>query len=295
MPEIIHVNRPGAAGDIIMTLQVIEKYKKLHPDIKVIYYCDPFYKELPRLSFAVNEIKPSSEFNFNLSNSVNFYGYSGYPLLHHLMYNFCKEMGLDDNCYNYGFNPIFYPSSNPDLNSLLASKKNIITFHCTAGWSPYKNWQMNNWQELVNRINKLNNYILVQIGAKEDPVLTGVINTMGKFSIVESIRLIKSAYLHLGVDSFSNHATALLPYTPGIILWGSTSPLEFGYGHNVNVWKPLKCSPCHKQYDWKILNPNGKCPLDKLQTWETPLHPCMANITVDEVFIEILKLIKNND
>ncbi len=295
MSEIIHVNRPGAAGDIIMTLQVVEKYKKLHPDTKIIYYCDPFYKDLPCLSSAVSEIKPSSKFNFNLSNSVNFYGYRGYPLLHHLMYFFGKEIGIDDTCYSYGFNPIFTPSSNPILNSLLLSEKKIITLHCTAGWSPYKNWPMNNWQEVVNRFANLDKFTLVQIGAKGDPVLTGVTSMVGKLTIAESVQLIKAAYLHLGVDSFSNHATALFPYTQGIILWGSTSPLEFGYGHNVNMWKPLKCSPCHKQYDWKTLNPDSKCPLDKLQSYDNPLHPCMLNITVDEVFTEISKLITLDD
>ncbi len=111
----------------------------------------------------------------------------------------------------------------------------------------------------------------------------------GKLSIVESIQLIKIARLHLGIDSFSNHVTALLPHTPSVILWGSTHPMIFGYGHNINIWKPLKCSPCYKIYDWITKNPTGKCPLDKLQSWGNPQHPCMLNITVDEVFNAILK------
>jgi ADP-heptose:LPS heptosyltransferase len=290
--EILHLNRPGAAGDIIITLQAVEKYKKLNPNTKIIYYCDPFYKDLPCLSPAVNEVRNSSEFNKNLGKTVNFVGYTEIPLKNHLMYYFGKELGLNDTFYSYGFKPVFSSSSNPIVNSLLTSKKKIITLHCTAGWSPYKNWDMNNWQEVIDRFNKLNltDYIFVQLGAKKDPYLKNVVNVMD-ITISESVQLIKTACLHLGVDSFSNHATALLPYTPSIILWGSTHPMVFGYGHNVNIWRPLKCSPCYKVYDWITKNPTSKCPLDPLQTYNNPQNPCMTSITVDEVLTEILKVI----
>jgi len=291
--KILHLNRPGAIGDIIMTLQAIEKYKKLNPNTKIIYYCDPGWKDLPLISSSINEVRSSSDFNIKVLDAQNLYGYSEVPLKHHLMWYFGRELGLDDPFYNYGFKPVFKPSDNTEFNSLLASKKKIITLHCNAGWSPYKNWDVKNWQEIVNRINTLYsfNYNIIQVG-KKDPILEGVIDMKDKLSIVESIQLIKKATLHLGVDSFSNHATALLPYTPSIILWGSTHPMIFGYGHNVNIWKPLKCSPCYKVYDWITKSPTSKCPLDPLQTYDNPRHPCMSNITVDEVFTEILKLIK---
>ena len=131
--EILHLNRPGAAGDIIITLQAVEKYKKLNPNTKIIYYCDPFYKDLPCLSPAVNEVRNSSEFNKNLGKTVNFVGYTEIPLKNHLMYYFGKELGLNDTFYSYGFKPVFSSSSNPIVNSLLTSKKKIITLHCTAG------------------------------------------------------------------------------------------------------------------------------------------------------------------
>jgi len=290
--KVLHLNRPGAIGDIIMTLQAIEKYKKLNPNTKIIYYCDPVWKDLPLISSAVNEVRSSADFNINLPGAQNLYGYTEIPLTHHLMWYFGKELGLDDHFYKYGFQPIFKSSNNQEFNSLLASKKKIITLHCNAGWSPYKNWDIKNWQKIINHINTSysSNYNIVQIG-KKDFALEGIIDMGNKLSVVESIQLIKKATLHLGVDSFSNHATALLPYTPSIILWGSTSPISFGYGHNVNIWKPLKCSPCYKNYDWMTIKPTGKCPLDPLQTYNNPQHPCMSSITVDEVLTEILKAI----
>jgi len=293
--KVLHVCRPGAIGDIIMTLQVIEKYKKLNPDIKIIYYCDPTWKELPFISSAIDEVKDSKEFNFKLSGAVNFYGYSETPLKKHMMCYFGKELGLDDHFYKYGFNPIFKSSDNVQFNTLIESKKKIITLHTNAGWSPYKNWSNINWQIIIDKFNnlKLDNYSIVQIG-KQDVHLDGTIDIRNKLSVVECIQLIKKATLHLGVDSFSNHATALLPYTPAIIIWGSTHPAIFGYGHNINVWKPLKCSPCNKIYDYLTKKPTGKCPLDISQSYDNPQNPCMASISVDEIFNYILKLLKIN-
>jgi ADP-heptose:LPS heptosyltransferase len=287
----LHLNRPGAIGDIIMTLQAIEKYKNLNRNIKVVYYCDPTWKELPMISSAVDEWRDSAEFKINALGAKNLYGYTEQPLKNHLMNYFGKELGLVDNFYQYGFRPIFKPSDNKEFNSILSDKNNrFITIHCTAGWSPYKNWDISNWQKVINQIK---NYTIIQIGDKnESPFLTNVIDMRGKLSVVESIQLIKKATLHLGVDSFSNHATALLPLTPSVILWGSTHPMIFGYPHNINIWKPLQCSPCYRIYDWITKNPTGKCQLDTNQSWKTPNHPCMASITVDEVLNAISKLLK---
>ena len=288
--NILHLNRPGAIGDIIITLQVIEKYKKLHPDTKIIYYCDSTWKDLPLISSAINEVRNSADFDINIPGSQNLYGYTEIPLKKHLMWYFGKELGLDDHFYNYGFKPIFKPSNNELFNSLIYDKnRTFITVHCNAGWSPYKNWDIKSWQEIVNRIK---DFTVIQIGTKNDNPLKNVIDMRDKLSVVESIQLIKIARLHLGIDSFSNHATALLPYTPSVILWGSTHPLVFGYGHNINIWKPLKCSPCNKVYDWITTKPTGKCPLDIIQSYENPQHPCMSEITVDEVFNAILNILK---
>ena len=278
MPKELHLNRPGAIGDIIMTLMAIDKYKILNPNDKIVYYCDPSWMDIPAICPAVDEIRSSADFNIKTLGAQNLYGYGKIPLIHHLTWYFGKELGLDDHFYRYGFVPIFKPSQNKEFNSLITSEKKIITLHCTAGWSPYKNWDINNWQEVVDRFCTLGytDYVLVQLGTKKDPPLKNVMDMRDKITLVECIQLINMAILHLGVDSFSNHATALLPYTPSVILWGSTHPNIFGYGHNINIWKPLKCSPCNKLM-------NDKCPLEP--------YPCISAITVDEVFTELLKLL----
>jgi ADP-heptose:LPS heptosyltransferase len=274
----LHLNRPGAIGDIIMTLQAIDKYKKLNPNDRIIYYCDPSWMEVPAICPAVDEVRSSADFDINAPGAQNLYGYTEIPLKKHLTWYFGKELGLDDTFYNYGFKPVFKPSPyNLRLNRILEDSRKIITIHTNAGWSPYKNWDIKYWQEIVNRFNNdyqfADEFTLVQIG-QSDAKLEGVIDMRNELTVSECIQLIKESTLHLGIDSFSNHATALLPHTPSVILWGSTHPSIFGYGHNANIWKPLHCSPCNKLL-------KDKCP--------TEPHSCMSSITVDEVYSAILK------
>jgi len=280
--KTLHLNRPGALGDIIMTLMAIDKYKKLNPNDKIIYYCDPSWKDLPIICPAVDEVKSSADFDIKTPGAQNLYGYTSKPLVKHLTWYFGKELGLDDHFYNYGFYPEFLPTENKEFNVLMNSERKVITIHCNSGWSPYKDWDIQNWQGVIDRFCSLGrtDYAIVQIG-KSDMKLNGTIDMRNKLSVTECIQLIKKATLHLGIDSFSNHATALLPYTPSVILWGSTHPGVFGYGHNINIWKPLKCSPCNKIYNNLSKTTQNPCP--------TEPHPCMSAITVDEVFNAILK------
>lgn len=128
---------------------------------------------------------------------------------------------------------------------------------------------------------------VLQIGGPDDKALKNV-TSMLTLSLIESIYVIKHAKFHIGVDSFSSHATALLPLTSSVILWGSTSPTGSGYAHNINIYKnPLGCSPCYREYDWMSADPKGKCPHDPTQSWETPAHPCMLQITTDEVLDKV--------
>lgn len=297
-PEI-HVNRPGAAGDIMLTLHVLERYKQQHPQARIIYYCATQFKDLPGISAAVSEVRDSKDFascppagSFNFIGYPYSEGYPGKPMQHHLLHYFAREMGLQDSFADYGFKPRFGPVANPVLAAALTTGK-IISLHCKAGWSPYKNWPIASWRALIARLKahgNLDGYRLIQIGAADDPALDGVLDLRGQLSLVESVQLIKAAALHVGVDSFSNHATALLPHTPAVILWGSTSPVGSGYGHNTNLWKAeFGCSPCYREYDTISADPKGKCPHDETRSWVNPAHPCMQAIGVDEVLSAILE------
>ncbi len=110
---------------------------------------------------------------------------------------------------------------------------------------------------------------------------------------MESLALLANAELHVGIDSWSNHATNIVwegkGKVPGVILWGSTQASAAGYSQNHNINLGLPCQPCFRE-DPKISSvPRGVCPNPPGQTYEKPLHACMHGISREQVLDVIVK------
>ena len=101
--------------------------------------------------------------------------------------------------------------------------EDYCTVHPTTGWSKYKEWPINKWEELVATIqeNSLIPVHFIQIGLGADYKLAGCDHSFMGSSLMDSMALIANAKLHMGGDSFSNHLTHMTG-TPAVILWGST-------------------------------------------------------------------------
>ena len=286
----VAVHRPGAAGDILMTLHLMGGLKKKYPDKRLVYYCHPSFADLARLASAVDEVRSTSDYkrghfkDFNLIGYPRLEGYPDKPMKKHLIEYFADELGVErDRLDDPNWEAVGLSAEALTFSSL----RRVISIHVKAGWSPYKNWPVDRWQEIVERLKKiLPDVRVIQIGAKDDPRLEGVTDYCGKLSLVESCYAIFNATLHLGVDSFSNHMTHIgYPITPAVIVWGSTAPTGSGYVHNTNVHlNPRGCSPCYKEYEGMSVDPRGKCPHDPKQTWDNPEHPCLQELTVDQVW-----------
>jgi ADP-heptose:LPS heptosyltransferase len=162
-----------------------------------------------------------------------------------------------------------------------------ITIQAKTGWSPYKEWPMARWQEIVNRIKTCYpKYTIVQIGAATEPDLVNCVR-LNK-PITEAIGVVAKAKLHIGGDSFPNHVRGIVD-KPAVILWGSTSPIGSGYKSSTNIWhdKAYPCSPCYREYPNMSRHPKPHCP--HCVSWEDRKHPCMDSITVDEVWAAVDK------
>jgi ADP-heptose:LPS heptosyltransferase len=267
----IHVCRPGAIGDIIMTLHALEAYKRKYPGTKIIYYCAPQYKDVPLLSRAVSEVRDSKDFQ----GGVSFAGYprnEGYPdkpMQKHLIQYFGKELGLDS--VPVGFEP--------NLPSKLTQAEKYITIQPYTGWSQYKEWSTKKWEELIYKIKCIWQGPIYQISEPNEYLIPGA--SMLNVSLVTAIKHICYSNLHIGGDSFGNHATALLPNTPAVILWGSTSPIGSGYDRNTNIWPKKPCGPCYKERKSMSIDYRGECE-----------NPCINEITVDEVFAKVRERVR---
>ena len=288
--ETVVFHRPGAIGDVMMILSLIPSFKKENPNTKVIFRTHPTTKR--HLEFLMNMVGVDEIVTERVAcdKEIDLIGYplkEGYPhrkMKRHLLAYFAEEMGIK-NTEDLVFEGIELP---PNLT---------VTIHTQAGWSPYKNWPTERWVELVRRIKEeFPECYVIQIGGPDDTRIEGTLSLKDlklECTVKNSLSVLLGADLHIGVDSWTNHATNFvadfMAKTPAIILWGSTQWQAAGYPHNTNISMNLPCQPCFKEDPKISRQPLGICQNPIGQTYDDPKHQCMNLITVDMVMEEVRK------
>jgi ADP-heptose:LPS heptosyltransferase len=281
--------RPGAIGDVLMTLSLVKLHKEKHPGDWVIYQAAPSIADLLRpimLEAGVDEVATTDE-QVVCDKRVDIIGYPFHerhqatPMTRHLLEYFSEELGLRGQYAEL---------------KLRLPKRTIeppyVTLHATSGWSMYKNWPLDRWAWVCQELKK-RGIRVVQIGGPDEPAVEGVeFNRLG-LTFTESLGLLANAALHIGIDSWSNHATNIIwegrGKVPGIILWGASQLSATGYPQNQNISLGLPCQPCFRD-DPKVSRvPRGVCPNPPEQSYEMPLHACMHGISREFVLDVINK------
>jgi len=147
---------------------------------------------------------------------------------------------------------------------LLSAYKNPVILHIKSRTTDNQEWPLCNWVELVRSMPE---YSFIQLGWKDEDKVEQAVDLRGQTSFRESFALIKCAKGFVGINSALSHVTNAFDI-PGVVLFGPSQPLIWGHPNNINLYKPLRCSPC---VDLMLENP---CPYGK---------PCMTNITVEAV------------
>jgi hypothetical protein len=286
---IIALNRPGAIGDILMTLNLIPGLREKYPDHDIYYFCHASYMPPEVLgdfirAAGVDKVMDSADFEQwakKADVAINLIGYplhEGYPekpMDYHLLKYFAIEAGID-----YISLPILklpLPSK-PDG----APNEPYATLQMKAGWSKYKEWPIERWEQVIDSLP----FPVVIIGDDQGRTLA------------ESISLVANADLHIGIDSFANHLThyewliedGLSKVVPGVILFGSTQATASGYWHNENITLNLHCQPCFRENPRLSQDSRGACINPPRISYDNDMLPaCMDGISVDSV----IKIIVN--
>jgi ADP-heptose:LPS heptosyltransferase len=298
--KTVAFHRPGAIGDIIMTLNLIPLWKQQNPDYEVHYFCNKkigdellFLFEQAGVEVVDDTVVFESKKNryqkvYNLVGYPLQEGYPDKPMQRHLLEYFAAEMGVD---IKEGHIPSLLVKQEA-IPGAVASRLEgqYFTIHATAGWSAYKNWPIERWQEFVSRFPGVR---FVQLGVATDPRIEGTFDARGA-PLRESIAIFANATAHLGVDSFTNHLTnytyqkadGSMISIPALILWGSTQYTAAGYPDNRNISLGLSCQPCFKEDPKITVHPRGVCINPIGQTYDKPQHACMYGISVDRVVDE---------
>lgn len=159
----------------------------------------------------------------------------------------------------------------------------IIGINPGAAYGSAKCWLPERFKALNKRLLEDPNVYLVYFGDQAgvslvDEICQGmdekrVINLAGKTTIRSLMALIQKCSVFLTNDSGPMHIASALG-TKLVALFGSTSDVKTGpFGVNKIIHKHVECSPCYKRV----------CPID---------FRCMTKISVEEVYAEIQKMIK---
>ena len=288
----IAICRPGAIGDVLMTLNLVPLLRQKWPGHEIHYYCHPnIGSELKDLICAsgVDEVRDAGQLDASGYTSVfNLIGYplrEGYPekpMRDHLLRYFANELGLklgeDDPL------PALQLSMPPKPEWL---PSRYATLQVKTGWSAYKNWPIERWAAVVKSCTEIPIY---QIGKADEPLVDGARHDFMGASLATSIALVANASLHLGLDSFANHLTHYLwndggstRRVPAVILWGSTQVSASGYDHNTNISLGLSCQPCFREDPAVSRMPRGPCINPPGQSYAEPRHACMLGIDAERV------------
>jgi ADP-heptose:LPS heptosyltransferase/glycosyltransferase involved in cell wall biosynthesis len=275
--------RPGAIGDVIMTLNLVRTFKAKFPNTQVHYYTETHGLEEIMAVAGIDAVHygtpPEGEYAhvFNLIGYPLQEGYPEKPMSKHLLEYFGAELGLR-------IDPKNLPTINVRKPDPLPIEQGYITIHPQAGWSDYKNWPLDRWEAVIAKFPDLKFY---QIGSADDPKLAGAIHTYMGTPLENTIRLMAHARFHLGVDSFTNHLTHINwegGKTRAAIIWGSTQPTAAGYPHNINICKNLPCSPCFRETTPQSTHPRAPCIMPiSIKPNGFALPKCQDDIQVQEV------------
>jgi len=279
--------RPGAIGDIIMSLNFVFPLQSKND---VTFFCHKSNYNILK-TFVSNFCKIESLDNLNKKNFdqvINLIGYpinEGYPhkkMSKHLLEYFSQEIGVE-------FSFEYFLCDKPHFPKKIKNRNypRYITLQTKTGWSTYKDWW--GWQELVNMLKTNKPHIeLYQIGGPNDPQLDNVDGSFCGDSFLDNISAQAWANLHIGLDSVFNHTTNIIwsnkGKTKSIILFGSTQSTASGYPHNINISLNLPCQPCFKENPKISTMSLGLCNNPANQTYENPQHACMKNITPKMVY-----------
>jgi len=161
-------------------------------------------------------------------------------------------------------------------------KHTLIGINPGAAYGSAKCWLPERFEEVTRRLLEKSKCHVVYFGDTAGAALCKkicagfperVVNLAGKTSIRELMALISCCSLVLTNDSGPMHIAAALR-VPLLALFGSTSSTKTGpFPEGRVIQKHVPCSPCYKRV----------CPID---------FPCMKQITAEEVYCQIMDLLK---
>jgi lipopolysaccharide heptosyltransferase II len=219
----------------------------------------------------------AKEFNWIFNNEHIDYNSDTLPKIRHYV-KFTEYLGLPEpDTMDFSCCALKIKEPLPPVTA--AIKSPYIAIVLGASWES-KGWLFEGYLDLIRHILSNQELQVVLLGDGSQAELakdlceslneTGLINLVGKTSLVELTALLEAAVAGIGPDSGPGHLAAAVG-TPFVSIFGPTSPKRtapYGY-EDLVVTAAVSCAPCYKK----------QCP-------ERHRH-CMYNIRVEAVMEKV--------
>lgn len=265
----------GGLGDAVILTPILREVKRRNPMVKIIL-------------LGGDDCRPVFENNLSVHKFISYRHYSikrRVRMLFHNEYDYYLNYGnllpelfsrnihavevtarmMNLTLSNEQIDIHITPEEDKTALAILNNYSNPVLIQITSSGSSNKNWSIEKWNTLVKRMSKKITFI--QVGLRSETPVEGTINLLGKTTLRESMALLKNVSSFVTVDSFMNNASNAF-LTKGVVLFGASSPIQWGYPNNINLYVKQHCSPCIG-----IVRGN-RCPYDVT---------CMKQISVENV------------
>ncbi|MGF6848990.1 ADP-heptose:LPS heptosyltransferase [Chitinophaga sp. W3I9] len=284
--KIIRVISWGGLGDVLLTTPSFEALKKKDPTCKVIIYCtSKSHMEVYKNNPYIDDVR-SNAFRSNMLA----YFLSYFKLARFLIPNYGQMLPslffkkhateiIAEEIFNVKLErnkvQIYLTGAEEEwAKQKLSAYRTPVAIHVTSITSTNQMWPLEYWEELVASSPE---YTFLQLGLPSEQSIKGAVDLRGDTTFRQALGILKYSASFIGVVSSFLHASSAFD-TPGIGLYGSSTPVVWGYDNNINLFKKLHCAPCI-DYIWK-----SPCPYSSR---------CMTGITVAEVKAALDKQIRN--
>jgi ADP-heptose:LPS heptosyltransferase len=273
----MHIIVRGGIGDIILLTPTLREIKKRSPDSKLIVHTmhRKHYAVLfnnPRIDLLLLESRPWI-FCVKLLRNTGYlpvkYRVASYGDYAPSIW-FPQRPATEIIAELMGIKlsdptpELFLTPAEDDFGRSIVRRIRIpVAIHTTA-FSDNKNWPLRKWEALVSRNAQ---YDFLELGSCGKPLLNRGADNCTESDLRLDFALLKHCKAFIGVESCFAHAAAAFG-VPGVVLFGSTSPMTWGHATNINISSRKRCSPC---IDLIAYN---KCPYGVA---------CMDSITVEGV------------
>lgn len=279
MAEQIVIIGWGGVGDAMMCTPVFRGLKESCPGREIIvYYAGAGQRDAFLHNPYIDSLRPLNAWKM-WRYPFHWYAYLFNRKLmkatvlnfQHIPPSWCEQNAMDNAAGIFNLKltrrkvELFFTDAEElAARAALVGLQNVVLLHVHSRTCANHNWRIENWCELVKQLPE---YTFIQLGLETEPRVEGAWDWRGKTTMREALCLFKYASSFVGVEASLAHATNAFD-TPGVVLFGDTSPAHWGHENNLNLFKGLPCSPC---YDDLRRQP---CPYG---------HECMETITVAEV------------